>query len=220
MRSLVDGVGTWAWVADPATEYEQKPALFLDRDGVIVHEVDFLIRPTDVALIPGAAETIAAFNRAGIPVIVVTNQSGIARGHLSWADFESIETELATQLTDAAEAHLDAVFACGYHEAGEGPLGAHNHPWRKPNPGMLRAAADRLGVRLEESWIVGDRARDLETGRAAGLAGGIHVSTGHGNANERGASLALATSDFRVEVCETITMARQLCKHMVAQANR
>ena len=217
---LVDGVGAWAWVADDsAGEYEQKPALFLDRDGVIVQEVDFLTSPTDVALIPGAGETIAAFNRAGVPVVVVTNQSGIARGYFSWTEFEIVETEIAKQLAEAAGAHLDAVFACGYHMSGTESLAKNNHPWRKPNPGMLWAATERLGVRLETSWIVGDRARDLATGRTAGLAGGVHVGTGYGGAKERGASLALANSDFQVKPSADIAGALQLCNQMAEQAD-
>ena len=216
---LIDDVGAWAWVADAAASYEQKSALFLDRDGVIVHETDFLSRPEHVVLVPGAGDTIAAFNRANVPVIVVTNQSGIARGHFSWAEFETVETEIAKQLAEAAGAHLDAVFACGYHGSGTGSLARGDHPWRKPNPGMLWAATELLGVRLETSWIVGDRARDLATGRAAGLAGGVHVGTGYGGAKERRASLALANSDFQVEPSADITGALQLCNRMAEQAD-
>jgi hypothetical protein len=78
-----------------------------------VRDTDFLRRPTDVALVAGAAETIAAFNRASIPVIVVTDQSGVARGYFSWRQFESIEAAVRLQLAQAAEAHLDAMLACG-----------------------------------------------------------------------------------------------------------
>ncbi len=208
--ALVDGVGSWAWVADPDTNHEGKPALFIDRDGVLTHEVNFLRSPEDVALLPRAAETIAAFNRAGIPVIVVTNQSGIARGYFSWDEFECVEVEIRRQLSHTAGAHLDAVFACGYHEEGQGELGVRDHPWCKPNPGMLFAAADRLSVRLDRSWVVGDRARDLASGQAAGLAGGIHVMTGHGDVPEQRSALMLAQADFQVRTAADLSDATYL----------
>ena len=216
--ALVDGVGSWAWVADPVIHHERKPALFIDRDGVLVQEVHFLRCPEDVVLLAHAAETIAAFNRAGIPVIVVTNQSGIARGILSWGEFERVEAEIRRQLSCVAGAHLDAVFACGYHDAGLGALGVRDHAWRKPNPGMLLEAAARLDVRLDASWIVGDRAHDLATGRAAGLAGGIHVMTGHGDAHERRSALALAQADFQVMPADDLADAIQLRDPMIGQA--
>ena len=217
--ALVDGVGSWTWVADPDTNHEGKPALFIDRDGVLTQEVHFLRHPKDVALLPRPAETIAAFNRADISVIVVTNQSGIARGYFSWPEFEEIEAEIRRQLSHTAGAHLDAVFACGYHKAGQGELGVRDHPWRKPNPGMLLAAADRLHVRLEVSWIVGDRARDLAAGLAAGLAGGIHVMTGHSNDSERLSALALANKNFQVRVRHDLGDALPLCNLMTGQAS-
>ena len=215
--ALVDGVGSWAWVADPDTNHDGKPALFIDRDGVLTQEVHFLRHPKDVALLPRAAETIAAFNRAVISVIVVTNQSGIARGYFSWPEFEEIEAEIRRQLSRTAGAHLDAVFACGYHKAGQGELSVRDHPWRKPNPGMLLAAADRLGVRLDRSWVVGDRARDLASGQAAGLAGGIHVMTGHGDTYERQSALALAQTDFQVRTAADLSDAMQLL-HIMTEA--
>src|ERR1019366_7259637 len=99
---------------------------------------------------------------------------------------------------DASGARRDGVFACGYHEDGLGALAVGEHEWRKPNPGMLLAAAESLGVCLGKSWIVGDRSRDIATGRAAGLAGGLHVTSGHGDAAERRDALMLADNDFAV----------------------
>ncbi len=217
--AVIDGVGSWAWIAHPNANHTGKPALFLDRDGVLTQEVRFLGHPKDVTLIPRAAGTIAAFNRADIPVIVVTNQSGIARGYFSWSGFEEVEAEIRRQLSYTAGAHLDAVFACGYHDAGQGELGIRNHPWCKPNPGMLLAAADRLDVRLEVSWIVGDRARDLAAGRAAGLAGGIHVMTGHSNHSERLSALTLAHKDFQVREIQDLGDALPLRDLMTGQAS-
>ena len=208
--SLQDGFGCWAWVGleDPSS----RGALFLDRDGVIVEEVNYLCRVEDVRLLPGAAETIRAANRARVPVVVVTNQSGVARGRFGWSEFEAVQARM-TALLAAEGARLDAVFACGYHETGRGELGAPDHGWRKPNPGMLLAAAQRTGVILGRSLIVGDRAADLAAGRNAGLRCGVHIATGHGDEQERAAARELARDDFEVrlvsglgEVAHTIGM--------------
>ncbi len=195
MSVLVDGIGCWAWTG--GRRFDGRPALFLDRDGVMVEETGYLGRAEDVAMIAAAAPTVAAFNRAGVAVVVVTNQSGVARGLFGWDGFEAVQTEIAARLAGHG-AHVDAVFACGYHEVGDGPLAVAGHAWRKPNPGMLLEAAARLGVLLPASLIVGDKAGDLEAGRAAGLALGLHVATGHGAGAERAASLALARPEFEV----------------------
>ncbi len=208
---ILDGDGCWAW-AGPA-RFDGRPALFLDRDGVIVEETNYLGDPKDVAMIPAAAATIAAFNRAGVPVVVVTNQSGVARGYFSWADFEAVQAEIAGQLAGHG-AHVDAVFACAFHEKGEGRLAVADHPWRKPAPGMLLEAQARLGVELARSFIVGDKAGDLGAGRAAGLAGGLHVATGHGGADERAEALALQAPGFEVMLGDDIGAARDLLARM------
>jgi D-glycero-D-manno-heptose 1,7-bisphosphate phosphatase len=98
----------------------------------------------------------------------------------------------------AAGATFDAVYACPHHAEGQPPYNHPDHPARKPNPGMLLRAVEALVLDAETSWIVGDRASDLEAGRAAGLAGGLHVLTGYGERSaERKAALALADGRFR-----------------------
>jgi D-glycero-D-manno-heptose 1,7-bisphosphate phosphatase len=175
-----------------------RPALFLDRDGVIVEEVNYLSRPEDVRLIDGAARIIAEANRKDIPVIVVTNQSGIARGFFGWAEFAMVQQKMLDDLA-AMGASVDGVFACPHHKSGKAPFNINNHPARKPNPGMLLLAAETFGIDLSRSWIVGDKAGDLGAGRNAGIAGGVHVLTGHGNDDgEAGKALALATAEFPV----------------------
>jgi D-glycero-D-manno-heptose 1,7-bisphosphate phosphatase len=195
--ALIDGVGCWRRAAVATVMAPGRPAVFLDRDGVLVEEVGYLGDPRKVALIPGAGEAVAELNRAGAPVIVVTNQAGIARGYYGWSEFEAVEREIERRLS-AEGAHLDAVLACAYHAAGSGALGVASHPWRKPAPGMLLDAAAQWGIDLGRSWIVGDKASDLEAGRAAGLAGGLHVATGHGEGEERRMAEALASPAFRV----------------------
>lgn len=201
--TLVDEVGCWKRLPDQTTTWTGRGALFLDRDGVIVEEAGFLQAPSDVRLLPGAAETIASFNRAGIPVVVVTNQSGVGRGYFGWPEFESVEAEITRQLA-SADAHVDAVYACGYHHEGIAGFAVAEHPWRKPRPGMLLAARDDFGLDLRISWVVGDRARDLAAGQAAGLAGGVHVMTGHADDEERRSAAALAGPAFAVRSAPNI----------------
>jgi D-glycero-D-manno-heptose 1,7-bisphosphate phosphatase len=211
LTALLDADGCWAWTGP--TRFDGRPALFLDRDGVIVEETNYLGDPKDVAMIAAAAETIAAFNRSGLPVVVVTNQSGVARGYFSWADFEAVQAEIAARLAERG-ALVDAVFACAFHEKGQGAMAVADHPWRKPRPGMLLEAQARLGVELARSFIVGDKAGDLGAGKAAGLAGGLHVATGHGGADERAAALTLQAPDFEVMLGADIGAARELLARM------
>ncbi len=173
----------------------RRPALFLDRDGVVVEEVHFLHRPQDVRLLPGAAGIILEARSRGCSVVLTTNQSGIARGLFGWPAFEETQDEIEARLA-AEGAGFDLVLACPFHPDGKPPYG-REHDCRKPQPGMLLRAAERLGVDLSTSWVVGDRARDLEAGLRAGCAGGLHVLSGHGE-GERQAAAALTTGAFQV----------------------
>jgi D-glycero-D-manno-heptose 1,7-bisphosphate phosphatase len=165
----VDDPGLWCETGD--ADWAFGAALFLDRDGVIVADTGYLGRAEDVRLLDGAAAAIARCNALGIPVVIVTNQSGIARGYYDWSGFGAVQAALMTALAGAG-ARLDAVLACAYHADGKEPLRVAAHPWRKPQPGMILAAAERMNLDLSRSWIVGDKAEDLATGAAAGLAGG------------------------------------------------
>jgi len=165
----IDDPGLWCESGD--ADWAFGPALFLDRDGVIVADTGYLGRAEDVLLLEGAAAAIARCNGLGIPVVVVTNQSGIARGYYEWSGFCAVQAALMAALA-AAGARLDAVLACAYHGDGKEPLRIAAHPWRKPKPGMILAAAERMNLDLSRSWIVGDKADDIAAGAAAGLAGG------------------------------------------------
>jgi D-glycero-D-manno-heptose 1,7-bisphosphate phosphatase len=170
----IDDLGLWCDTG--AADWAFRPALFLDRDGVIVADTGYLGRAEDVRLLDGAAGAIARCNSLRIPVVVVTNQSGIARGYYGWSGFHAVQAALSGALA-AAGARLDAVLACAYHGDGKEPLRRAAHPWRKPNPGMILAAAERMNLDLSRSWIVGDKAEDLMTGAAAGLGGGTLVGS-------------------------------------------
>jgi len=164
--------------AAPAGE-PGRPALFLDRDGLLVEEVGYLHRPQDVRLQPGAGALLAAAERAGWRRVIVTNQSGIGRGLYDWAAFAATQARLETLLA-AEGAQVDLVVACPFHPEALVPWRVADHPCRKPRPGMLLLAAERLGLDLKRSWILGDQASDMAAGRQAGLAGGGHLFTGHG----------------------------------------
>jgi len=206
----LDGDHLWSQVLNRAQGPGRRGGLFLDRDGVVVEEVHYLHKPADVQLIDGAAQVVAEANRRGIPVVLITNQAGIGRGHYGWSDFIAVHDRLNDELA-ALGAFVNAVFACPHHGDGRPPYDRADHPWRKPNPGMLLAAAERLPLRLAESWIVGDRATDIEAGRNAGLAGGIHVATGYGaEAAERARALAFAGDRFLALAAPTIAEAAKL----------
>jgi D-glycero-D-manno-heptose 1,7-bisphosphate phosphatase len=198
--------GLWCEIAPG--NFAGRAALFLDRDGVVNEDVHFVGRAESVRVLPGAAEVIARCNRRGIPVVLVTNQSGIARGLYDWQGFHDVQAALAAVLTRAG-AHVDAVLACAYHPDGRAPFRIADHNWRKPNPGMIIEAAARMDLDLLHSWIVGDRARDITAGYAAHLAGGILISADERDP-ERDAALALRTEAFAVEICGSLEGAAAL----------
>jgi D-glycero-D-manno-heptose 1,7-bisphosphate phosphatase len=184
------------------------PALFLDRDGAVVEETEYLSRVEDMAMIPGAAEVIAAANKCGVAVVLVTNQAGISHGYYGWAEFKRVQQAIVTVLATAG-ARLDAVYACAHHPEGRGAFAHPNHPARKPSPGMLLQAAADLKLDLEKSWLVGDKAIDVEAAKRAGIAGAIQVATGHG-ITERRSVAELATSTFEVRFGRSIADAMTL----------
>lgn len=148
-----------------------RPALFLDRDGTINVDTGYPDDPAEMVLREHIAPVIATANLGGVPVIIVTNQSGIARGYYGWGDFAAVNGRVLELLREKG-AFVDMVLACAYHEAGAGPLAIADHPMRKPNPGMLVEAAERLGLDLRRSLIVGDKQADMEAGQRAGLTRG------------------------------------------------
>jgi D-glycero-D-manno-heptose 1,7-bisphosphate phosphatase len=202
----IDGDQLWSQILNrPQGLYSG--ALFLDRDGVMVEDTDYLHRAEDVQLIDDAAKVIAEANRKAVPVIVVTNQAGIARGKFGWDDFVTVQERMIEDL-DQQGAFLNAVFACPHHKDGSPPYDSPDHAWRKPNPGMLLEAAQRLPIDLSQSWLIGDRAGDLQAAKTAGLAGGVHVLTGHGgDAGEREEAEAVGGDGFQALMIDSIAEA-------------
>jgi len=152
--------------------HEPTPALFLDRDGVVIEDGHHLCDPDQVRVCPGARELIAEAHSYGWPVVVITNQSGIARGLFSWTALEEVNARMQELL--GPEAPLAAIYASGH-----GP-DAPASSWRKPSPQMLLAAAKALNLDLQRSLLIGDRLSDLQAGTAAGVAMVFHVLSGHG----------------------------------------
>src|SRR4051812_8950125 len=206
MAYPLDPEGVWCEAS--ASCNRGGPALFLDRDGVVVEEVDYLHGVADIAICAGAATVISAANANAIPVVLVTNQSGIGRGYYGWAEFFAVQE--AIQAAFAQEgAHFDAVYACPHHRDGQGAFAHPDHPARKPNPGMLQRAAAALDIDMGRSWLVGDRAGDIEAAKRAGLAGALHVLTGYGQ-TERVAAMALSDPRFDVRGAASIAHALTL----------
>ena len=142
-------------------------AVFLDRDHTVIQDPGYLSDPDAVKLLPGVERAIRSLAQAGYKVVVVTNQSGVARGLLSIETLEAIHTEMRRQLA-AGGAHVDAIYTCPYHPDGKVEAYAIDSELRKPQPGMLLQAAKDLDIDLAESWMVGDSPRDIEAGQRAG----------------------------------------------------
>ena len=159
-----------------------KRAVFLDRDGTINIEKEYLYRAEDFEFIPGVPEAIRLLNEAGIMVVVVTNQSGVARGYYTEEDVESLHRHIAGKL-EVSGAHVDVWLYCPHHPSGRGSY-ALPCDCRKPLPGMLHEAAARYDIDLENSIMIGDKLADIEAGTAAGCRT-ILVRTGYGADEEQ-----------------------------------
>lgn len=152
-------------------ETAKRAALFLDRDGVINEDpVQFVTRPEELRLLPQAAQAIARFNARGIPVVVCSNQSGVAKGLYTLETLERISERLQQLLAEYG-AHIDAFYYCPHDDADDCDC-------RKPKPGLLLRAAQEHGIDLERSVFVGDSWRDIQAGRAAGVKT-VLVLSGH-----------------------------------------
>lgn len=154
---------------------QPRRAVFLDRDGTLNVEVNYLHRIADFVLIDGAAAAIQRLNEAGYVVVLVTNQAGIARGYYDEAALHTLHEHLVGVLA-ASGARIDAIYFCPHH-----PDWTDACACRKPAPGMLLQAAADHGLDLRRSWMIGDTRSDMQAGRAAGCRT-VLVRTGYGAA--------------------------------------
>ena len=150
-----------------------RPGVLLDRDGTIIADLGYVGSVDRVEFLDGAIEAIAALNRAGFPVVVVTNQAGVARGHFGIEDVHQVHKHMIEELAQQG-AHVDLWLFCPYHPDGTVESFARASADRKPGPGMALAAADALDLDLTASWVVGDSPCDIGLARAVG-ARPLHV---------------------------------------------
>lgn len=150
-----------------------KPCVFLDRDNTMVANDGDLGDPDAVVLLPGVAWAVRALHEAGYAIVVVTNQGGVARGKYGERDVAAVHARIAERLVLEADLPfgtvlVDGWYHCPYHPEAAIERYRREHPWRKPAPGMLHAAAQDLRLDLARSWMVGDQDRDIAAGHAAG----------------------------------------------------
>jgi D-glycero-D-manno-heptose 1,7-bisphosphate phosphatase len=157
-------------------------AVFIDRDGTLIEEVGYLDRPERVVLFPYSIQAIAALNRAGIRVVLVTNQSGVARGFFPEEMVGRVHDHIADLLAQGG-ARIDAYYYCPHHPDGKLSHDAKRCDCRKPGRGMVDRAVRELGVVPEQSYTVGDRWLDVGLARTVG-ARGVLVRTGYGLTEE------------------------------------
>lgn len=167
------------------------PAVFLDRDGTLMHDTGYVGDPASVQIYPGVPEALAKLKAAGYKTVIVTNQSGIPRGYFTEADFHAVQARFEELIGPGL---IDAVYYCAEHPD-------HATDRRKPGPGMLLEGAREHAIDLTRSWMIGDRAGDVEAGVRAGVRS-ILVRTGEGS-SAKGDGAACVAADF-VEAVEFI----------------
>ncbi len=168
---------------------EPRRAVFFDRDGTLMEEVEYCRDPARVRVFSGAAEGLAQLRAAGWLNVIITNQSGIGRGYFSVAEYEVVQAEVERQLGGT----VDATYFCADHPDVPSPR-------RKPETGMVEEAVRDLGIDPARSWFVGDKAIDIACGRAAGCRT-ILVRTGYGHQHgECGADFTVGDVREAVEV--------------------
>lgn len=143
----------------------RRGAAFLDRDDTIIRDVHYANDPARVELLPGVARAIQRLNEAGIPVVVISNQSGIARGLITQEQYEAVHARMLALLS-AGGARVDATYICPHHPDFTGPCEC-----RKPGTLLFRRAADELALDLKASWYIGDKLRDVSPAEALGGTG-------------------------------------------------
>jgi len=171
-----------------------KPAVFLDRDGTLIEDKDYLHKPEEVVIFPGAAGALKKLRDAGFKLFLITNQSGVGRGFFTLADVEKVHAYLSSELARQG-VEFEKIYIAP--EAPEQPSRG-----RKPSPQFLFDARDEFGIDLSQSYMIGDKLIDLECGWNAGVRNSILVRTGYGK------EVAKKLEDgTRACVCDSLTQA-------------
>lgn len=175
----------------------RSPAVFLDRDGTIIENRPYLSDPDGVRILPGAAESIRQFADAGYLVVLVSNQSGVARGLFTEDQLSKVHARVESLLGNEGVS-LDASYYCPYLDGPEAKVDAYRQDseLRKPRPGMLLQAAQELDIDLSRSWMIGDSAGDVEAGARAGCLT-VLVSPPHGGAELNGFRPSIVVSSLK-----------------------
>lgn len=153
-------------------------AVFLDRDGVIIEDVNYIKNPDQVKIIKNSDIAIRLLNEAGYKVVVVTNQSGIARSYFTIEDYKKVTNKIRDLLSQA-NAHLDLILFSPYHKDGIIKEYSTNSPCRKPGSGMFLKAKEELNIDFNNSWMIGDKESDIKAGKNLNIQT-ILVKTGYG----------------------------------------
>jgi D-glycero-D-manno-heptose 1,7-bisphosphate phosphatase len=179
-------------------------AVFIDRDGTLNREVDFLSNPEQLQLIEGTVEALQLLKKLEYKLIVITNQSGIARGYFSEEDLQKIHITLQ-QMLKKNGVELDAIYYCPHHPSeGQAPY-VQTCNCRKPLPGMILAAAEQFQIDLSKSFMIGDKLSDIKTGINAGCRT-ILVQTGYGRKSLQQLNFANIEPDW---ICANLLAAAQ-----------
>ncbi len=149
-----------------------KRAVFLDRDGTLIEERNYLADPSGVKLLPGAAQALERFQTLGLSVVIVTNQSGVGRGYFTLADVERVHAQMLALLGPSAKA-IEAIYICPH-----APDAGCN--CRKPRTGLVERAQQELGIDPQLSFVIGDKTADVQLARNVG-ARAVLVTTGYGS---------------------------------------
>lgn len=174
---FIDENRWFEFYADPDRSSAGTPAVFLDRDGVVIAEKHYLRDPKQVELYPGIPEMLKSLHEFRVPIVLVTNQSGIGQKLFGWPEYDLVHQRMLHLLN--MEQPFTGIYANAYHPSDT------EASWRKPNPGMLLQAAADLNICLESSVMVGDKCVDLDAAARAGVKQLIHVKTGHGAAERQ-----------------------------------